>query len=762
MRRRAAGWPVGGRCLGVLLLVLVGALGLGLLPGTGSFTRPAAAAGNGGGGGGADGTGRDAPATVLLLGAPGLRWSDLSPGGTPALWSLATRSSPASLSVRTVSATTCPVDGWLMVSAGRRAQAPPLPSDGSTVGPGCPDLAAPVPDGSAGAPVIDGWQALVAHNDGLTYDARLGTLGGALSRAGVAAQAVGHGAAYAIADEDGRVATYFPEGAAVTPQLLAGAALTVVDLGAVEEQDFAGSLVVPLPRQEQVAALDARLAGVLQGVPGGVTVLLAAPAGSGPAPALTVAMASGPSAGPAPYGADAWLDSRSTRRTGLVQATDITPTLLTLLGVDRPGQAVIGSPWAAGAPRPGIAEAVDQLVDLNTAAQTVDALLEGFFAVLIVSQLLLYSIAWLALRRAWTSQRRLLGSVRRTALIFAAVPVSSYLANIVPWWRTDRPAAVLTAVLLGWVLAVTALAQVGPWRRRFLGPFGVIAGGTALVLAAEVLTGSNLQLSGLIGYSPLVAGRFYGFGNLTFALFATGAVLGTAVLVEPLVRAGRRGATAAVVGGIGVVAVVVNGWPAFGSDFGGVIALVPGFAVLVLLLTGLRVTPWRAVVIAVGAATAIAVIATLDWLQPPAQRSHLGRFVQQVLDGEALIVVQRKLEANLRIFEINPLLSALVPAALVFIVLVLMRGSALRAAALDLAYAESPVLRPALRATLVMLVVGFAVNDSGIAIPAVALTLAVPLMLAAGVRALERAEAVRRPQVHHRDRESPAFTGNEA
>ena len=39
-----------------------------------------------------------------------------------------------------------------------------------------------------------------------------------------------------------------------------------------------------------------------------------------------------------------------------------------------------------------------------------------------------------------------------------------------------------------------------------------------------------------------------------------------------------------------------------------------------------------------------------------------------------------------------------------------------------------------------MLVVAFAVNDSGIAIPAVALTVSVPLTLAASVRALEREE----------------------
>ena len=43
------------------------------------------------------------------------------------------------------------------------------------------------------------------------------------------------------------------------------------------------------------------------------------------------------------------------------------------------------------------------------------------------------------------------------------------------------------------------------------------------VLALDVMTGSRLQLSSLMGLQPVVAGRFYGMGNPTFALFATAA-----------------------------------------------------------------------------------------------------------------------------------------------------------------------------------------------------------------------------------------------
>jgi len=149
---------------------------------------------------------------------------------------------------------------------------------------------------------------------------------------------------------------------------------------------------------------------------------------------------------------------------------------------------------------------------------------------------------------------------------------------------------------------------------------------------------------------------------------------------------------------------------------------------------------WRAALIGLAAAATIAIVAYLDWRNPAADRSHLGRFVQQVIEGDAMTIVRRKLEANLRAFR-NYLLALIVPIGFAFVVLVLMRPIASRAAALGRAYDRSATLRSGVIAVLVTLGIGFAVNDSGIAIPAVALFVAIPLILAASVRALELDEA---------------------
>jgi hypothetical protein len=123
------------------------------------------------------------------------------------------------------------------------------------------------------------------------------------------------------------------------------------------------------------------------------------------------------------------------------------------------------------------------------------------------------------------------------------------------------------------------------------------------------------------------------------------------------------------------------------------------------------------------------VIAVLDWVGPAAQRSHLGRFVQQVLDGDAADVIGRKAETNLHSFA-NPL-ALLVPALLVLLAWLILQPERFRAGPLVRSYQAVPVLRTGLLALFVTAVLGFAVNDSGVTVPAVALTMAVPLAAAA-------------------------------
>jgi hypothetical protein len=127
-------------------------------------------------------------------------------------------------------------------------------------------------------------------------------------------------------------------------------------------------------------------------------------------------------------------------------------------------------------------------------------------------------------------------------------------------------------------------------------------------------------------------------------------------------------------------------------------------------------------------------------MRPPADRSHLGRFVQQVLTGEAWTVVSRKGQANLDILLRSPL-AWMLPVAIVAAVWLVRPGGLLRirpggrpGGAAGLSSAQVFVVRAVLVSALLSLALGAAVNDSGVALPATAAALLVPLMvwLAAG------------------------------
>ena len=99
----------------------------------------------------------------------------------------------------------------------------------------------------------------------------------------------------------------------------------------------------------------------------------------------------------------------------------------------------------------------------------------------------------------------------------------------------------------GLALLLAAVALAGPWRRSPLGPLAVVTGVTAAVLGGDLLTGTTLQLNSVMGYTAVVGARYYGLGNIPFALFATSVLLLAAMIAHRLTRRDLRGAAVAAV-----------------------------------------------------------------------------------------------------------------------------------------------------------------------------------------------------------------------
>ncbi|MDP9800451.1 hypothetical protein J2S49_000527 [Arcanobacterium wilhelmae] len=293
-------------------------------------------------------------------------------------------------------------------------------------------------------------------------------------------------------------------------------------------------------------------------------------------------------------------------------------------------------------------------------------------------------------------------------LWIAALPAGALISTWAwPWWMSGSPQYAMFAGTYAVAALIAASAAVtGRWHAG--APMIAIGTVTAAVILGDVATGSRTIADSPIGFNTLLGARFYGLGNEAFSFESTGVLLALGGLLGWAARkhgsftpdavgtggtSGESSATGAastanatrgngVAGGrrapwwalamaalVGVGAIAIGVWPTFGADFGGAIALVPALVVLLLLASGRRVRVRVLVMLGVGGLALSMLIALADWLRPATSRTHLGNFVQALIDGGAWEIVWRKLSVNLRLL-VSLSHRWIVLAGLVFLVLV--------------------------------------------------------------------------------------------
>lgn len=647
---------------------------------------------------------------VVFLGFAGLTFEDLDPNRTPNLWRLVDESAVGSLTPRSVRDTSCPADGWLALTSGRRAADEPRPT--------CRVLQEPI-----GGWVPD-WDVYLDQAAEDNYTPAVGTLTETVEEADARITGIGPGAAIGTAQPDGRTEDWQPLRAPgeVGEQVTSASAtsdIVLVDLGSVYSpgQSVAGideavgevlAATDGLPPEQSPTIVAASIADArtddsrmqFSAVRGGIGV-------------------GGPVGG---EGASQLLTSSSTRQPGLVQVTDITPTLLASAGVT-------GAGGFAGAPLSfvdGPADAAGKqqaMLDRQTAVLTQENISAWFYAAWgILLAGLLVTCTVIAKRRG---VRRVANAMTVGGLLAAALPISTFLVNVLPWERSPSADVAMLGGVTGWAIALTALGLLGPWRRLPAGPLGFIAATTVGVLAVDVSTGSSLQMSTLLGEPLLIASRFYGIGNSALALYCTALLVGLGVVCSWMRR--RWPITAVVVVAV-VASCVLLATPGLGTKFGSVPTLLLGTAVFAVTAARVKLS-WRRLLLigGGGAAGLMLLVLFLDWLQPTDQRTHFGNFFDSILTGEAGAVLLRKIGMNIDILT-QSWMTMLLPFALAAVLWAAISPNRFRIPLLGEWYREMPLLRTSVISLAVLLTVGTFINDSGIVVPAVGILFLVPAL----------------------------------
>ncbi|MDP9800789.1 hypothetical protein J2S49_000865 [Arcanobacterium wilhelmae] len=715
---------------------------------------------------------------LLVVGIPGLRWDQVDDRVTPEIESFTRWGVNANLSVVTRGETACPDAGWLTLNAGTIAQAP-------ACGAGAGALSSKAGEQGLSR---DQWASLVEVNVANPFEPEFGVLAQALR--GKKVVSIGRGGAIASADEHGVPAgAHYELSGRTAAQVyeaegLEHADVVFADLGPIgypssdSSGGFASKLRVVFGGGESESVDQARLRAVdrafgeLVKAAGDARVMLIALGDTGSRARLHVfsygpesLVLPDPAGGSrdagvaqlakrwggseaATAGSGEYASSWSTRKHGLIQLTDVVPTILSAVGVKAPnGARQIGSEvWSSLAESPNTAS---RLEDAEKHGAVTRSVVGVFYTLWGISALGAFALLW-RWRKKHAKAMRMPRWLVQVLLSVASLPVASFLINLVAWWNSSVPVVgfVVGVVVIAGVIGVGAevvgvisgrlidaasqepagvepavVRSVSPVSRNGATSAAVVAFVTACVIGLDAIYGSALHSPSVLGDQPQSGGRFYGLSNAPFTVFAVSMLVLAAAGAYVILAVKWRGVAVGGIVALGVASVVIDGSSDIGADFGGVPALVVAFSLFALMVAGkaLRV---RNVIAMLAVATGVTVVAAfIDWLRPAQSRTHLGKFFDAVVHGDAWQIVVRKLG----------FLLGSVPVIVWVLILALVFGAAWfgwRQARsgwrLDIA-SLNPFGQAAI-AICALAIVGFALNDSGLVLPMAAIFVGVPLI----------------------------------
>lgn len=734
----------------VLTVVVLGALAVPLaLAGT---AGPAAA-----------GTAEPKAQRVLVLSLPAVTWQDIQArkDKLPNLIRLLDHSAVGGLTTRAIDRKTKLADGYVTLGAGTRSVGTDMDTDGEGF-----EVGEPFGDVSAGQVferrtgrdprsglVNLGIAGIVDKNKQELFDAEIGALGDKLASSGWSRAVIANGDGYdpeqlplggyyrrqavsGLMGSNGEV----PAGA-VGPELLVPDAqapfglrydnnavvrafrdvwqpnsVVLVEASDLVREDAYRAFATPVQRDrlltEALENTDALIGRLLRQVDAGRdAVMVVGPVHPSREVHLTLAALRAPGVEPG------LLRSGTTRRPGFVQLVDVAPTILDRIGLKAP-DSMEGRPFEIRDEGGSASQRRDGIADSDNAATFRDDVVAVVAVVFVVIQGALAVAALLWLARPGRRRGIALHLAALTGLGFIAAVLLARLLPFQDW-----------GVLAYWL--ALALASVGlallyrlAGRRDALMSLIVGLSVIVVVLVLDVLFGAPLQLSNPLGYSPLLAARFSGYGNLAYAALASAAVLLAGLLAYKI--GGRRGALVAIA--LLAVVFVVDGAPMWGSDVGGVLSILPAFAVTGYLLLGIRVRLRNALLALVAAVVALLAFGLFDLTRPSDKQTHLGRLIETARTrgwSGFSTVIERKIYENLSVFLQSTWLLVVI-IVLAFVAYLYSRHRERLRAITDWV----PTLRASFIGFAILSVLGFAVNDSGIAVPGMMLSVLNPTIIA--------------------------------
>lgn len=338
------------------------------------------------------------------------------------------------------------------------------------------------------------------------------------------------------------------------------------------------------------------------------------------------------------------------KRKGLIANTDITPTMLNHLDIEK--LLAFGSEEAKITLSGQIIQSVSDdmpfitITDLNQ--DTVFLynarypLVRTFLntAIAIVVTAIVVSVLKI-------SFRPILKPLRFLLLAVTVMPGILLWANYLSYFSISTTVMIFIAV----TIFLTFLASfIG--RENTLRPFMITTGLTALMIVVDIFMGSPLAKTSPFSYDAMIGARFYGIGNEYMGVLIGCVIIFTGVAFDALKLSGRI--PKAIASLIFLIVIYSIAAPNLGTNVGGTIAAIGGFGATWLILCGVKINKRSVALVTSMIVVALGVFTTYDLTRPLAEQSHIGRTVTLITGNgisEIINIIGRKWAINIKLIK---------------------------------------------------------------------------------------------------------------
>ncbi len=340
------------------------------------------------------------------------------------------------------------------------------------------------------------------------------------------------------------------------------------------------------------------------------------------------------------------LVSPTTKRPGLINNTDIVPTILNYLElpyyipVDDQKTSLNGQPLQ-------VKSATDPLGELTSMNDTIVQVFNSrqpLVKTFVISELVLI----LATVIGFYFRSPYVIYFKPLLLFVVALPLAMLWQYFIP--QQTLAAAIITPLVLACVLAVLGVIIDRLWKNTdHWGSFGIIGLLTAATIIIDTFAGGTLNGTSPFSYDPMSGARFYGVGNEYMGVLIGAVLMGMGTWPGPMTKV-RKYLFIALMALTTLVLIAPN----LGTNVGGGIAAIIGFGVAGLLLLDLKLNYKVLGITALVLGLAFAAFLFWDMSRSPELQSHVGRTMNLLAKGglqEAGNIIVRKWSINWRLIK---------------------------------------------------------------------------------------------------------------